>query len=66
MTQFGLAGTFRTEEIEDGEGLGLRRDHVAKQGGKQEGDADFGVVTKDVNQLPAIEGRLIRARSSKN
>ena len=36
VTQFGLAGAFRTKQIEDRERLGLRRDDVAKQGSQQE------------------------------
>ena len=36
VTEFGLAGAFRTKQIEDGERLGLRRDYVAKQGSQQE------------------------------
>ena len=51
VTQFGLTGAFRTEQIEDGEGLGLCRDNVAEQSSQQERQTDFGIVAKDVNQL---------------
>ena len=34
MTEFGFAGTFRTEEIQNGETLGQADDDIAEQGGQ--------------------------------
>ena len=51
MTEFGLAGAFRTEDIEDWKELGLRYDNVTEERGEQESSSNFCVITKDTYQL---------------
>lgn len=51
VAQFALAGTLRTEEVEDGEGTCGEGDDVAEERGEIEAEADLAVVAEDEEEL---------------